>query len=108
MITRQPPVVTAVMPRDVPICEILDSFKPKARMKILIGMTVSQTEIVLVGSVGAFGLCLFVMQGIVPPGISTMDIYKSVTPFILLDMVAITIFVFFPQIVTILPNLMTR
>jgi len=59
MITRQPPVVTAVMPRDVPICEILDSFKPKARMKILIGMTVSQTEIVLVMPVGAFGLCLF-------------------------------------------------
>lgn len=55
-----------------------------------------------------FGLCLFVMQGIVPPGISTMDIYKSVTPFILLDMVAITIFVFFPQIVTILPSLMGR
>jgi tripartite ATP-independent transporter DctM subunit len=54
-----------------------------------------------------FGLCLFVMQGIVPPGISTMDVYKSVTPFILLDMVAITIFVLFPQIVTILPNLMT-
>jgi len=53
-----------------------------------------------------FGLCLFVMQGVVPPGISTMDVYKSVTPFILLDMVAITIFVFFPQIVTILPNLM--
>jgi len=54
-----------------------------------------------------FGLCLFVMQGIVPPGISTMDVYKSVAPFILLDMVAITIFVLFPQIVTILPNLMT-
>jgi hypothetical protein len=59
MITRQPPVVIAVMPRDVPICEILDSSKPKARMKILIGMTVSQTEIVLMVSVGAFGLSLF-------------------------------------------------
>ena len=55
-----------------------------------------------------FGLCLFVMQGIVPPGITTMDVYKSVAPFILLDMLAITIFVLFPQIVTILPNLMTR
>ena len=55
-----------------------------------------------------FGLCLFVMQGVVPPGISSMDVYKSVTPFILLDMVAITFFVLFPQVVTILPNLMTR
>jgi tripartite ATP-independent transporter DctM subunit len=55
-----------------------------------------------------FGLCLFVMQGVVPREISTMDIYKSVTPFILLDCLAITIFIFFPQIVTILPNLMTH
>jgi len=55
-----------------------------------------------------FGLCLFVMQGVVPPSISTMDIYKSVTPFIFLDCVAITIFVLFPRIVTLLPNLMTH
>jgi TRAP-type mannitol/chloroaromatic compound transport system permease large subunit len=55
-----------------------------------------------------FGLCLFVMQGVVPPGISTMDIYKSVIPFILLDCIAITVFILFPQIVTILPNLMTH
>jgi tripartite ATP-independent transporter DctM subunit len=55
-----------------------------------------------------FGLCLFVMQGIVPEGITTMDVYKSVTPFLLLDCLAIAIFIFFPQIVTILPNLMTH
>ncbi|MGA2467163.1 MAG: TRAP transporter large permease [Thermodesulfobacteriota bacterium] len=55
-----------------------------------------------------FGLCLFVMQGIVPREISTMDVYKSVTPFILLDCIAITIFILYPPIVTILPNLMTH
>ncbi len=55
-----------------------------------------------------FGLVLFVMQGVVPREISTMDIYKSVVPFILLDCIAITIFVLFPQVVTVLPNLMTH
>jgi tripartite ATP-independent transporter DctM subunit len=55
-----------------------------------------------------FGLCLFVMQGIVPPEISSMDVYKSVTPFLILDCIAITIFILFPGIVTILPNLMTH
>jgi tripartite ATP-independent transporter DctM subunit len=55
-----------------------------------------------------FGLCLFVMQGIAPPGITTMDIYKSVTPFILLDLVAIGIIVLFPEIATVVPNLMRR
>jgi len=55
-----------------------------------------------------FGLCLFVMQGIAPPGITTMDIYKSVTPFILLDLLAIGIIVLFPEIATVVPNLMRR
>ncbi len=55
-----------------------------------------------------FGLCLFVMQGIAPPGITTMDVYKSVTPFILLDLLAIGILIFFPQIATVLPNMMGR
>ena len=53
-----------------------------------------------------FGLCLFVMQGIVPPEISSMDVYKSVTPFILLDLLAIAILIAFPQIATLLPSLM--
>lgn len=52
-----------------------------------------------------FGLCLFVMQGIAPPGITTMDIYKSVTPFILLDLLAIGIIVLFPEIATVVPDL---
>ena len=55
-----------------------------------------------------FGLCLFVMQGIVPPEVSSMDVYKSVTPFIILDCIAITIFILFPGIVTVIPNLMTH
>lgn len=55
-----------------------------------------------------FGLCLFVMQGVVPKDISSMDIYKSVTPFIILDIIAITLFIMFPKIVTILPNLMGK
>jgi len=55
-----------------------------------------------------FGLCLFVMQGVVPSEISTMDIYRSVTPFILLDCLAITIFILFPDLVTVVPNLMKR
>ena len=55
-----------------------------------------------------FGLCLFVMQGIVPKGITTMDIYKSVTPFILLDLLAIVILILFPQIATVIPSLMGR
>jgi tripartite ATP-independent transporter DctM subunit len=55
-----------------------------------------------------FGLCLFVMQGIVPPEVTSMDVYKSVTPFILLDLLAIIIIILFPWIATILPSLMVH
>jgi TRAP-type C4-dicarboxylate transport system permease large subunit len=55
-----------------------------------------------------FGLCLFVMQGVVPPEISTMDVYKSVAPFIFLDILAIVIIIFIPQTATFLPNLMAH
>ncbi|MEW6667116.1 MAG: TRAP transporter large permease [Thermodesulfobacteriota bacterium] len=55
-----------------------------------------------------FGLCLFVMQGIAPPEIKAMDIYKSVTPFVLLDLLAILILALFPAIATVIPNLMVR
>lgn len=53
-----------------------------------------------------FGLCLFVMKGVVPAGTSMIDIYKSVAPFILIDLVAMLIILFFPSIAVFLPSFM--
>lgn len=53
-----------------------------------------------------FGLCLFVMRGVAPPGITTMDIYKSVVPFIMIDLAAMLVIMFFPSIALFLPGLM--
>jgi tripartite ATP-independent transporter DctM subunit len=53
-----------------------------------------------------FGLCLFVMKGVVPPETSTIDIYKAVVPFILIDLFAMLIILFFPPIATYLPSFM--
>jgi tripartite ATP-independent transporter DctM subunit len=53
-----------------------------------------------------FGLCLFVMKGVSPPGTTMEDVYKAALPFIglqLLIMAAITIF---PPIALWLPSLM--
>jgi tripartite ATP-independent transporter DctM subunit len=55
-----------------------------------------------------FGLCLFVMKGVVPKGISMADIFRSVLPFVILDMIAMLIIMVFPSIATILPSLMRR
>lgn len=51
-----------------------------------------------------FGYNLFYLKGVVPPSITLGDIYRSVTPFILLMIAAVGICMLFPQIVLVLPN----
>jgi tripartite ATP-independent transporter DctM subunit len=53
-----------------------------------------------------FGLCLFVMKGVVPEGVTMADVFRSVVPFVILDMIAMLIVMIFPSIATVLPNLM--
>jgi tripartite ATP-independent transporter DctM subunit len=53
-----------------------------------------------------FGLNLFYMRGIVPKDISMADIYRSVLPFIIVQLIALVLFMVFPKIITVLPNMM--
>ncbi len=52
-----------------------------------------------------FGINLFYMKGIAPPGVTMGDIYRSVPPFLALQLLGLTIVVLVPEIVTFLPNL---
>jgi len=52
-----------------------------------------------------FGYCLFFMRGIVPPGISITDIYRSILPFISLAWCVVLLVLFFPQLALWLPNI---
>ncbi|EMP54457.1 TRAP dicarboxylate transporter subunit DctM [Marinobacter santoriniensis NKSG1] len=51
-----------------------------------------------------FGFNLFYLKGVVPPGITMKDIYTSVIPFVLIEIVAIGIIMAFPEIATWLPG----
>jgi tripartite ATP-independent transporter DctM subunit len=53
-----------------------------------------------------FGFNLFYMKAVVPPGVTMMDIYKSSTPFVALQLLCLIICMIFPGIVTWLPYLM--
>jgi tripartite ATP-independent transporter DctM subunit len=53
-----------------------------------------------------FGLCLFVMKGVVSAKTTMLDIYRSVAPFVLIDLAAMIVILLFPSIATVLPNLM--
>lgn len=51
-----------------------------------------------------FGFNLFYLKGVVPPGITMKDIYTSVVPFVLIEILAIAIIMIFPEIATWLPD----
>ena len=55
-----------------------------------------------------FGANLFYLKGVVPPEISMGDIYRSIVPFVGLQMIGLVIVIIFPQIITFLPSLMWR
>ena len=51
-----------------------------------------------------FGFNLFYLKGVVPPGITMKDIYTSVVPFVIIEILAIAIIMVFPEIATWLPG----
>ena len=53
-----------------------------------------------------FGWCLIMMKGIAPPGISTADIWRSVPPFIGMQLLVLVITMLFPVLATWLPGIM--
>jgi TRAP-type mannitol/chloroaromatic compound transport system permease large subunit len=51
-----------------------------------------------------FGFALFYMKGTVPPGVTMLDIYKGITPFVLVQLVALVLCIIYPEIVLVLPR----
>lgn len=51
-----------------------------------------------------FGWSLFFLRGVAPPEVATMDIYRGVVPFILMQAAAVALVFFFPDIATWLPK----
>jgi TRAP-type mannitol/chloroaromatic compound transport system permease large subunit len=55
-----------------------------------------------------FDFNLFYLKSIVPKNIVLTNIYKTVIPFVLLQIVALALVMIFPPIATWLPNLMIK
>ncbi|MEX1303717.1 MAG: TRAP transporter large permease subunit [Rhodovibrionaceae bacterium] len=51
-----------------------------------------------------FGYALFYLKGVVPPEISITDIYRSITPFVLLQLLGLALVICFPSLVLWLPR----
>ena len=53
-----------------------------------------------------FGFSLFYLKAVVPEGIHIQHIYRGIIPFVLIQLVTIALLIFFPEIVSWLPDYM--
>jgi tripartite ATP-independent transporter DctM subunit len=53
-----------------------------------------------------FGVTLFVMKGVAPPDVTMGDIWRAVTPYVIVDILCIALIMAMPSIATVIPNLM--
>jgi len=53
-----------------------------------------------------YGMILFVMKGVSPPGTSMSEIYKAGFPFLVCDFIVILLIILFPALALWLPDLM--
>lgn len=52
-----------------------------------------------------FGYALFYFKGVAPPQYTMMDIYKGILPFVILQLVGLSLMIIFPGLITWLPSL---
>ncbi len=55
-----------------------------------------------------FGYSLFYLKAVAPEGVRTAHIYRGIIPFIVLQLIGLTLITVFPALVTWLPSLMSR
>ncbi len=53
-----------------------------------------------------FGFALFYLRGVAPPSITTMDIYRGVMPFVVIQIVGLAVIAAFPGLATWLPKVL--
>ena len=52
-----------------------------------------------------FGFALFYLRGVSPPEVTTRHIYRGVVPFVIIQVIGLGLLSIFPEVVTIVPNL---
>jgi len=55
-----------------------------------------------------FGFALFYLRGVAPPSVTTMDIYRGIIPFVIIQVVGLILIAAFPGLATYLPEVLFR
>jgi tripartite ATP-independent transporter DctM subunit len=93
------PIMMITIPIFLPIIKALNIDIVWFGVVMLLNMEMAMTS-------PPFGLSLFVMKGVSPPGVTMRDIYLAAIPFLLCDLVAMVLIILFPALVLWLPGLM--
>jgi len=51
-----------------------------------------------------FGFSLFYLKGVAPPQVTTMQLYRGITPFVIIQMIFLVLIILFPEIISWFPN----
>jgi tripartite ATP-independent transporter DctM subunit len=93
------PIMMITIPIFLPIIKALNIDIMWFGVVMLLNMEMAMTS-------PPFGLSLFVMKGVAPPGVTMRDIYLAAIPFLLCDLIAMFLIMLFPSLVLWLPSLM--
>ena len=55
-----------------------------------------------------FGFALFYLRGVAPPSVTTLDIYRGIVPFVLIQLLGLALLALFPALATWLPGVILR
>ncbi len=95
-------IIFIVIPIVGPVIYAADpALMPPAWITILIAVNL-QTSFIT----PPFGFALFYLRGVAPKEISTMDIYKGVIPFVIIQIIGLVLLWNFPIITTFIPTLL--
>jgi TRAP-type mannitol/chloroaromatic compound transport system permease large subunit len=95
-------IIFIVIPIVGPVIYAADpTLMPPAWITILIAVNL-QTSFIT----PPFGFALFYLRGVAPPEVTTMDIYRGVFPFVIIQVIGLTLLWYFPVITTFLPDLL--
>jgi TRAP-type mannitol/chloroaromatic compound transport system permease large subunit len=98
-------IVLIIIPVFRPVFEILDFGDHVAKKDVIYWFAVCMAVNLQTSFLTPpFGFSLFYMRGAAPPGVSMIDIYRGIVPFVGLQLIALALVAAFPGIAMWLPN----
>ena len=94
------PIMMITLPIFMPIIDALGFSPVWFAVIFLLNMEMATTT-------PPFGLLLFVVKGVSPPGTTMGDCYRAALPFLGCDLIALALIISFPSLAIWLPALMT-